>query len=62
MSDNLSKRNPADDRRIHTGQPHEVRYWSRKWKVSSRLLRLAALIAGPMVRNVRALLRRRTTP
>ena len=50
----------ADGARINVAQEHEVRYWSKKFGVSANELRSAVAEVGPMVKNVRDHLHRRS--
>jgi hypothetical protein len=46
--------------RINVDQDHELTYWSEKLGVSRDTLREAVAKAGPMVKNVREHLHRRS--
>jgi hypothetical protein len=58
MSDDTSKRGPADRQRVNVDEDYEVRYWTRKWNVSEERLREAVAAAGVMADDVEAWLRR----
>jgi hypothetical protein len=58
MSDDTSKRGPADRQRVNVDEDYEVRYWTRKWNVSEERLREAVAAAGVMAGDVEAWLRR----
>jgi uncharacterized protein DUF3606 len=58
MSDDTSKRGPADRQRVNVDEDYEVRYWTEKWSVSEERLRQAVAAAGVMADDVEAWLRR----
>jgi hypothetical protein len=58
MSDDTSKRGPADRQRVNVDEDYEVRYWTQKWNVSEERLREAVAAAGVMADDVEAWLRR----
>mgnify|MGYP003945978391 FL=1 len=58
MSDDTSKRGPADRQRVNVNEDYEVRYWTEKWHVSEERLRQAVAAAGVMADDVEAWLRR----
>jgi hypothetical protein len=58
MSDDTSKRGPADRQRVNVDEDYEVRYWTQKWNVSEERLREAVAAAGVMAGDVEAWLRR----
>ena len=58
MSDDTSKRGPADRQRVNLDEDYEVRYWTEKWNVSEERLRQAVAAAGLMSDDVEAWLRR----
>ncbi len=58
MSDDTSKRGPADRQRVNVQEDYEVRYWTEKWNVSEERLRQAVAAAGVMADDVEAWLRR----
>jgi hypothetical protein len=58
MSDDTSKRGPADRQRVNVDEDYEVRYWTQKWNVSEARLREAVAAAGVMADDVEAWLRR----
>lgn len=53
MSDDPTKRGPADRLRVNLSQKWEVSYWTRRFGCSVAALRAAVKRAGPMVVNVR---------
>ena len=57
MSDDTSKRGPADRSRINVNEDYEVRYWSEKFGVSEEQLRAAVARAGAMADDVERALR-----
>jgi hypothetical protein len=46
MADSKTKRGAADRARIALSQPHEVRYWSKKFKVTPAKLKAAVKAVG----------------
>jgi hypothetical protein len=58
MSDDTSKRGPADRQRVNVDEDYEVRYWTEKWNVSEERLRQAVAAAGVMADDVETWLRR----
>lgn len=54
MPDDKRKRGKADRIRIALSQPHESRYWCKSLGVTRERLRLAIVMAGPMVKDVKA--------
>ena len=46
MADDRSKRGPQDRSRINLSEDYEVRYWSKKFKVTPDLLRAAVEKVG----------------
>jgi hypothetical protein len=58
MSDDTSKRGPADRQRVNVNEDYEVRYWTEKWNVTEERLRQAVAAAGVMADDVEAWLRR----
>lgn len=52
MPDNLKRRQPEDPTKINMNQAWEVNYWCDKFGISETKLRLAVIIAGPMVKDV----------
>ncbi|MEO8805021.1 MAG: DUF3606 domain-containing protein [Burkholderiaceae bacterium] len=53
MSDDLSKRGPADRARININEPHEIAYWSKALACSEEELRRAVDAVGVMATEVR---------
>lgn len=46
MSDDTTKRGPADRSRINMGEDYEVRYWSEKFGCTAEVLQAAVKSAG----------------
>ena len=57
MADNKSKRGGADAKLIALSEPYEVRYWSKKLKITPAKLKAAVKKVGHSARNVEAYLR-----
>lgn len=57
MSDDKTRRGPADSARINIHEPHELRYWTEKLGCSAEELKAAVAAAGPSFVEVRARLR-----
>ncbi|MBR1269289.1 DUF3606 domain-containing protein [Bradyrhizobium sp. AUGA SZCCT0222] len=55
------KHKAADRALIAIGQPHEVRYWSKKFKVTPAKLKAAVAAVGHSSKNVGAYLARKKT-
>ena len=53
MADDRSKRGPQDRSRINLSEDYEVRYWSKKFRVTPDLLRAAVEKVGNTVRRRR---------
>lgn len=53
MSDDTTRRGPADSSRINVDQAWELRYWSEELGVSEEELRRAVASVGPMANDVR---------
>lgn len=58
MSDDKSKRGPADRSRINMHEPYEVEYWTGHFGVSRDKLQRAVNAVGVMVKDVEAWLKR----
>lgn len=58
MSDDKTKRGPADRTRINVNEPYELAYWTRELGVSEKTLRDAVARVGVMVSAVRAHLKK----
>lgn len=58
MSDDLTKRGPADRTRVNVNEPHEVKYWCSKFGCTEAQLRAAVKAAGVMAANVEKHLRK----
>jgi hypothetical protein len=54
MADNKKKRGGADRRLIALGEPYEVAYWSKKFKVTPAKLKAAVKKAGHSAKKVEA--------
>lgn len=52
MPDDLTKRGPSDAMRVNVNEPHEVRYWTKKWGCTEETLREAVKKVGVMVSDV----------
>jgi len=59
MSDDRSKKGPADRARVNIHEPYEVRYWCEKFDCSKARLELAVKTVGVMAKDVEANLRAR---
>ena len=57
MSDDTSKRGPADRSRVALGEEHEVRYWTRELGASREELEEAVKSVGHSADKVREHLR-----
>ncbi|MDE2379625.1 DUF3606 domain-containing protein [Bradyrhizobium sp.] len=55
----LQKHRAADKLRIALGEPYEVRYWSKKFKITPARLKAAVAAAGHSSRKVEAYLKGR---
>jgi hypothetical protein len=55
------KHKAADRNLIALSQPHEVRYWSKKFKITPARLKAAVAAAGHSSKNVAAYLARKKT-
>lgn len=53
MSDDTSKRGPADAKRIGLSEDYEIRYWTQALGVSEARLRELVGRVGPMADDVR---------
>jgi len=58
MSDDKTKRGPADRERINVNEPYEVGYWCQDLKCTEAQLRAAVKAVGVMVKDVRAYLKK----
>lgn len=58
MSDDKTKRGPADRSRINVNEPYELAYWTHELGVSEKTLREAVAKVGVMVTAVRAYLKK----
>lgn len=52
MSDDTTKRGPADRTRINVNEDYELQYWSEKFGVSRERLRAAVEKVGVMAEDV----------
>jgi hypothetical protein len=57
MSDDKSKRGPADAKRVNVHEDYELEYWTKALGVSAETLQKAVKKVGPMADDVRAELR-----
>lgn len=57
----LQKHRAADKSRIALSQPYEVRYWSKKFKVTPAKLKVAVAAAGHSSKKVEAYLKQQRT-
>jgi hypothetical protein len=58
MPDNPTHKDGSHQKRIHTDEEPDVRYWTEKFRVSREQLRKAVLAVGPMVDDVAKALKR----
>lgn len=58
MSDDPSKRGPADRSRINVNEKHEVTYWTQKFGVTEAQLREAVKKVGVMAKDVEQALKK----
>jgi hypothetical protein len=58
MPDDTAQRSHQDQLMINVNEPHEVRYWTQRLGCSEQQLREAVARAGPMAKDVRAILGR----
>ena len=61
MSDDKTKRGPADANRINVNEDYEVQYWTKEFGVSEGALREAVKRVGVMKKDVSEELRRKRT-
>lgn len=54
MSDDTSKRGPADRMRIDVNAKHELQYWTQELGVDVETLKATVNRVGPMVEKVRS--------
>ena len=59
MSDDKSKRGPADASRVNVNEDYELRYWSEKFGCTHDQLRAAVKAVGPMAKDVEAYLKKK---
>jgi hypothetical protein len=59
MADDLGKRGPQDRLRINVNETWERKWWSQRLGVTPDKLKAAVRKVGPMVSDVRRLLKRR---
>jgi hypothetical protein len=52
MADDTTNRGPADANRININQPHEVKYWAKRFGVSPEQLKEGVQAAGTMAAEV----------
>lgn len=53
MSDDRSRRAPADAQRVNVNEDYEVRYWVQELGISREKLEEIVKRVGPMARDVR---------
>jgi hypothetical protein len=58
MSDDKTKRGPADRDRINVHEEYELRYWSEKFGCTHEELKAAVMEVGVMPKEVEAELKR----
>ena len=58
MSDDPTKRGPADRKRINTHERWEIEWWCKQLEVTPARLRAAVQKVGPMVSDVRRALKK----
>jgi len=61
MSDDKTKRGPADANRINVNEDYEVQYWTKEFGVSESALREAVKRVGVMTKDVSEELRHKRT-
>jgi Protein of unknown function (DUF3606) len=54
MTDDRTKRGPADAARININEEHELRYWTKTLNVPEAELRDAVAAVGVMTKDVRS--------
>lgn len=52
MTDDLKNRGKQDDIRINVNQDHELRDWSKRYRVTPDQLKAAVKAVGPIARDV----------
>jgi len=57
MPDNLRRRTPEDPRLVNINQAWELAYWSSTWGVSQTAIISAVKAVGPLVKNVKRMLK-----
>lgn len=60
MADDLSDQGTADRSRVNVNEPHEVRYWTRKFGCTKEDLETAVKQVGVMANKVEPYLKGRT--
>jgi hypothetical protein len=58
MSDDTTKRGPADAQRVNVHEEHEVRYWTQKYGCTKDELVAAVKAVGVMAKDVEAKLKK----
>jgi hypothetical protein len=53
MSDDKTKRGPADRERVNIHERYEVEYWTKEWNVGEHQLRDCVQRVGVMVKDVK---------
>jgi hypothetical protein len=59
MSDDKSKKGPADRDRINVHEAYEVEYWTKKFGCTAEELKAAVKKVGVMVKDVEAELKKK---
>jgi hypothetical protein len=59
VADELSKKGPQDSSRVNVHEPHELRYWTKRFGVTEEQLKKAVAKVGTSVKSVESELKRR---
>ena len=59
MSDDKAKTGPADRSKVNVHEDYEVRYWTKKWGVSTDQLKAAVKAVGVSAASVEAHLKKK---
>ena len=59
MSDDKTKRGPADASRVNVNEKYEVDYWTEKFNCTEAELRACVKEVGPMVKDVKICLEKK---
>jgi hypothetical protein len=62
MSENPSRRTPADPDQVTVDQPSDVNYWRKKFGCTEPQLRQAIATVGASAAKVRQFLKNKSTP